>query len=365
MIARRTLLSACAASLFGAEQHRAPSVRTRYLDAATEFEFQRYTEPAVSCFLPRSTARAFARRGNFLLYASDRGGSLDAWALDLKSSEHKKLTEGASLDADSLTLTPDDRNFAYAAAGQIWLCPSGGLRPKALWKAEGELLPALALIPDGPSALALDFAGGKTALHRIPLVRGGAQKVTEIEGRLTDPAPRPRRASVLLREEAGGLWLAPIGPGRAQKLRPASGRVMQAVWAPDGRTIYYLLNLEEPGRAHQMRELNPDTGEDKLVAMTTQFACFGANRDASVFCGASESKAQPYVLLLVRSVRRELTICEHKSSTPHTVRPMFTPDSQRIFFQSDREGKSVLYGMTVDKLVEKTEDEDAEPSEKP
>lgn len=365
MIARRQVLFAGAASLFGAEAHRSPSVRYRYLDSATEFECQRYTEPGISSYIPAPNARAFSRRGNFLLYASDRRGKLDAWALDLKSSEHRQLTESANVDAASLTMTPDERNFLYTAEGSVWLCPAGGLKAKSFWKPQNEMLPALAVIPDGPSAIVLERAQSKTAVHRVSLARGGAQKIAEIEGRLFDPAPRPRRASILLRDEGGALWLAFLDAARPQKLKTATGVVLQARWSPDGRTIYYLLDPREPGRATQMRELNPDTAEDKLLAPTSQFASFGANRDASVFCGASSSKAQPFVLLLVRSVRRELAICEHRSSNASTVNPLFTPDSQRVYFQSNREGKPVLYGMAVERLVEKTESDDEEPEEKP
>jgi oligogalacturonide lyase len=34
---------------------------------------------------------------------------------------------------------------------------------------------------------------------------------------------------------------------------------------------------------------------------------------------------------------------------------MFSPDSQRVYFQSDRDGKRAIYCMHVEKLVEKTE----------
>jgi oligogalacturonide lyase len=32
---------------------------------------------------------------------------------------------------------------------------------------------------------------------------------------------------------------------------------------------------------------------------------------------------------------------------------MFSPDAQRIYFQSDRDGKPALYALHVEKLVEK------------
>ncbi|MBL8293238.1 MAG: PD40 domain-containing protein, partial [Bryobacterales bacterium] len=93
------------------------------------------------------------------------------------------------------------------------------------------------------------------------------------------------------------------------------------------------------------------------VAATSQYAQFSPNGDASVFVGVSGSKAQPHVLLLLRSVRRELTLCEHKSSTAAEAAPVFSPDSQRIFFQSDRHGKPAIYFMAIERLVEKTEDQ--------
>jgi len=48
-------------------------------------------------------------------------------------------------------------------------------------------------------------------------------------------------------------------------------------------------------------------------------------------------------------------LCEHKASRPEQTCPIFSPDSQRIYFQSDREGKPALYCVHVEKLVEKTE----------
>jgi oligogalacturonide lyase len=40
------------------------------------------------------------------------------------------------------------------------------------------------------------------------------------------------------------------------------------------------------------------------------------------------------------------------------VNPMFSPNSQRIFFQSDRDGKMAIYAMVVEKLVAETETEE-------
>jgi oligogalacturonide lyase len=36
------------------------------------------------------------------------------------------------------------------------------------------------------------------------------------------------------------------------------------------------------------------------------------------------------------------------------VRPLFSPDSQRIYFQSDRHGRPAIYSVAIDRLVEET-----------
>ncbi len=108
-------------------------------------------------------------------------------------------------------------------------------------------------------------------------------------------------------------------------------------------------------KLNSLRENTPDTGADALIAPTSQFVHFGRNGDASVFVGASGSKASPHVLLLLRMTRREFTLAEHRASDPAMVAPIFSPMSQRVFFASDRHGKPAIYSMSVEKLVEETE----------
>ena len=127
------------------------------------------------------------------------------------------------------------------------------------------------------------------------------------------------------------------------------------MWSPDGQSVLY---LHEPGAAAEsvaIREQEVDSRADRLVAKTSQYACFARNANATVFLGSSRSKAGPYVLLLLRIARRELPLCEHRSRDASASSLAFSPDSQRLFFQGDNEGRPVVYSMTLDKLVEKTE----------
>jgi oligogalacturonide lyase len=77
-----------------------------------------------------------------------------------------------------------------------------------------------------------------------------------------------------------------------------------------------------------------------------------------VFIGASASKASPYVLLLVRAVKRELALAEHRASDAAMVTPLFAPNSQSVFFVSDRHGKPAIYWMNVERFVSATEESD-------
>ena len=152
-----------------------------------------------------------------------------------------------------------------------------------------------------------------------------------------------------------GLWLANYDGQQNYRLRLADGEIGPVTWSPDGRSILYLNYPADSHHLHNIREFTPDLNQDAAVADTTQFAAFERNADASVFVGASGGKATPYVLLLIRSVKRELTLCEHRASDPAMVSPVFSPNSQRIFFTSDREGKPAIYSMQVEKLVEETD----------
>jgi oligogalacturonide lyase len=165
------------------------------------------------------------------------------------------------------------------------------------------------------------------------------------------------RAQVLYRHGDGALWLVNSDGQQNRQLKTAAGRIASPNWATDGKTLLYLNLPEDPKQLNAIREQTPDSNTDKMVAKTSQYAAFGANRDASVFVGASRNTGSPLVLLLLRVTGRERAICEHKASSPESTAPQFSPDSQRIFFQSDRDGKPAIYSMHVERLVEKTDTE--------
>jgi oligogalacturonide lyase len=175
---------------------------------------------------------------------------------------------------------------------------------------------------------------------------------------LSDPLLRPRGTSLVYRNR-GELWSIHFDGQHNTRLPLAEGDKPQALWAASGHALEYLNHPLDPKKLTAVREWTPEAGaqpgRDAQVAATSQFVRFQANADASVYVGASGSKASPYLLLLIRAARRELTLAEHHASDPTLVSPAFAPNSQFVVFISDRHGKPAIYWIAVDKLVSETD----------
>jgi oligogalacturonide lyase len=270
----------------------------------------------------------------------------------------KQLAQNESLDGASLTLTPDNRSFCFAAGRSIWMAPTtGAVKERELYRIpEGwDRVGGMSVGPDGTHVTLVEKKGDTSRLRMVALTAAGgaARTVIEIQGAMTDPIARPMRAQILYRQAEDSMWMVNMDGTQNRRLKLAAGGVGTPNWSSDGRTVVYLNFPEDKTQLNNLREFTPDAGTDKLIGKTSQFASFGSNRDGSVFVGASRN-VSPAVLLFVRAAHSERTLCEHKSRADW-VAPVFAPDSQRIYFQSDRHGKPAIYCMHVEKLVEKTE----------
>ncbi|MCX6596105.1 MAG: hypothetical protein NTV70_07035 [Acidobacteria bacterium] len=338
-LTRRAFLLAMPAMAATPRGQLLPTDRARFADGATEMEVLRMTDPAYSSFLPAPWLRSASSRSGFLIYSSDRPGSMQALRMDIKTGESKVLTEAANLNPRSVTLAADEKSIYYLDGTTLKQTSFAMLRDREVATEVGPF----SVSEDG--LFAAYCSGGKLMLATLA-VKGTAKALAEVSADAAIPLIRPKRAGVLCRD-GESTWLATFEGGAARKLK--TGPVTSnPQWSADGRAFTYLSGSE-------LREHTPDSNADALVAKTSQFITFGRNADASVFVGASGSKASPYVLLMLRVTRRELALCEHRCSHPDQVNPTFSPSSQRIYFQSDRNGKMAIYSMTVEKLVEKTE----------
>jgi oligogalacturonide lyase len=339
-----------------------PSAWHRYSDPATEFEVLRLTDPGHASWLPAYYNRVLAKRGGFLLYASDESGGPQAYRMDLHSGESRRLTEAAHLDAASIAMLPDEHTVCYFDGPALHQAVLGNLHTRQIYVVEEgwERCAGASVADDGTALIGEtrgEARGGASRLRLIGLQKGTTRIVTEAPFVLSHPQPRPRRAQILYRQADEALWVVNTDGAQNRKLTLADGRIGPARWSPDGRTVLYLNFPNDPTQLHAIRECSPDQDTDKLVARTSQYAHFGCNANTSVFVGASQNRAAPYILILLRLTRRELSLCEHRAGDPAMVAPIFSADSQQIFFASDRDGKPAIYRIHVEKLVEETEPE--------
>ncbi|HVN06205.1 MAG TPA: hypothetical protein VMT86_17405 [Bryobacteraceae bacterium] len=357
---RRAFLISGLAPLAFAEQKGValPPAWHRYADPATEFEVLRLTDPTHPSWLPPYYNRAVARHNGFLIYSCDLTGTAQTFRMDLHTGESHQLTEAQSLDPASIAMLADERSFCYWDGPELHHAYLNRSRAHQVYQlAEGwERCPGASVADDG-SALIGENRNGTSRLAVIGLQKGGARTVMEAPFVLSHPQPRPKRAQILYRQADEALWLVNSDGTQNRKLPLAAGRIGPARWSPDGHTVLYLHLPDDPKELHSIRECTPDQNTDKLVARTSQYAHFGCNANTSVFVGASQSRAAPYILIMLRLTRRELALCEHRASNPTMVAPIFSPDSQHIFFESDRDGKPAIYRIHVERLVEETEPE--------
>jgi oligogalacturonide lyase len=330
----------------------------KFSDPTTEFEVFRLTNPAYTSLMPAYYGRGIARNSGSMLFSCDRTGSMQAFRMDLKTGQCRQLTNAKELDAETVSLIPGDRSFCYFDGPSLRVMTLSALRDREIYRVpEGWKRTAGASVAsDGLRIVFAEEKDGKCRLRLLTLARGTAETVTEADWTMTHAETHPRRAQILYRQRDEALWQVNFDGKQNRRLKLAEGHIGPARWSPDGRTVLYLHLPDDPKQLHAIREHSPDQNQDRLVGRTSQFAHFGFNSNSSVFCGASQNKASPTILLLLRVTRRELTMCEHKASDPRIVAPVFSPDSQRIYFQTDRDGKRAIYMVRVEKFVEKTDE---------
>lgn len=333
-----------------------PSDWARYPDPSTEFEVLRLTDPGYQSLLASAPARSITANSGELLYASTRSGSLQVHLMRLRDGRSRMLTNAGALRAGAQTLTHDDRAILFFDGAELIYSALSGLREQGVARLregfEWEAGPVTS--PDGLSYYLVEAGGGASELRRIKRPSNAIETIASDQRGILNPSPNPRRAMICWRNRDGELYTSTIDGQQRRKVETPPGKVLQACWSPDGQSLSYLFEPAETGQLISIREQNLDARTDTLIAKTSQYVVFAPNADASVFLGCSRSKANPSVLIMLRLTRRELILCDHASADPSATAPLFAPNSQRIFYQSDRHGRPAIYAVQVERLIEKT-----------
>jgi len=316
------------------------------VDPVTENLVVRLTNPTYTSVNPPSQNHHVSSKSRFVLYGCDRMGTMSPYHLDLKTAAARQLADTRAFHPDTLAMDLEERNGFFVDGETLQQVNLGNLKIHSL--AEG----VSDFHMSGNGNILVLLRGGK--LERLD--RGGATVLADNVG--TRGIVSPSGSNVCFAREEGAsessLWRVAV-EGTPPVLL-AKGAVSCPFWNPDSESLLFLRQTQgDRGMTTLLREISLDGRDEGTVAQTSQFISFAPNADGTVFIGASRSKAQPHVVLMLRRARREMTLCEHHASHPDLVRPVFSPNSRRVYFASDRHGKPALYVVNVELLVEPTE----------
>jgi oligogalacturonide lyase len=354
-LSRRDLLLALATG----KGQQLPSGVRRFLDPLTEREVWRLTPLSSPHYLPEPQHRYASQKNSFLVAAAQQGQESHAVRVELPSGRLTQLTQGPDVTGLSICLAPDERSFFYLQQGSLRQMGLRTLRDREIWRIEPDwrLTGELSVSIDGRYAAVVEARETSHRLRIIETLKGKNWLVAEEKSRLRRPQLRPRRDQVLYSQpDAARLWLVNLDGKQKQAVRPrqAGEEISPEYWTWDGKLLDYVHYAD---RKSTVRTYNPDTREESTLARCTQFWGLMGNADNSAIVGESRSKAGPNIYVLFPLTGREITVCEHASSrsSPEVEpRPAFSPDSQWIYFTSDREGVPAVYRAGVADWVEKT-----------
>ncbi len=310
----------------------------------------RLTSPAYRNVLPVSTNRFLSLKSRVLFCSSDRvAGKMMPFEIDLRTGAIRQIAETNGLDPGSLNLDASGRALYFLNEGALCELTVSGKREIRRPEVMAKDIRAFSM-----GAVRSEFfvLVGDKLQHR----QGSEAKVLaeEADGPcLARPGGKGCLFTRAGATEEREFWYAPAASGSPEML--VKGRVSNPCWSADGEALLFLRDVPKNAVfVSELHEVKPEEGKERCLAKTSQFATYAPNENDSVFVGASASRAQPNVILLLGAAQRELTLCEHRSSNPGDVRPEFSPDSRRVYFQSDREGKMAIYSVNVETLVEPT-----------
>jgi Tol biopolymer transport system component len=318
---------------------------TRLTDGVTENVIVRLTNPAYTNKLSGSGNAFVSLKERTLVFSSNRAGRLAPFQVDLRNGVLRQIAEAEKLDPRSLCLDRLQKSVYFLDGDHLCEAPLG--------KSGGQTL------ADGVTWFRLGQDGVMFAIRggKVMYRESGGFKVVAGAEQAVECWPQPGGAGCLFARATGGedseFWYAQMkGVTQPAKLL-AKGRIRTPFWDADGQSILFLRDVTDKASVvkaeiHQCGL----SGEEKCLAPTSQFVAFSPNGDCSVFVGASRSHAQPNVLLMLRSPNREMTLCEHASKHPADVLPSFSPDSRRVYFESEHEGNPAIYSVNVEYLVE-------------
>lgn len=179
-----------------------------------------------------------------LLYTAYVGDSRVIWSINSDGSDLKQLTPGRSNSSDGNICVTGDGHYVLFQSNrsgsiEIWRVNSDGSNLKQLTSGGDNSGPSLS--PDGQWVVYTAARDGKAILSRIPIDGGEQTQITDMPSSLSQVSPDGQYIACMVSSRRR-LVLIPFAGGEPVRSFPVAETALQGVrmrWTPDGKSIIY------------------------------------------------------------------------------------------------------------------------------
>ncbi len=287
-------------------------------------------------------------------------GDGDLWALDLGSGNLTRVAELAFNPA----VSPDGREIAvdasWAGGRRIWLLDTNGTNPRQLTSDVSEAVDHLRprWSPDGRRVVFHVVERTKFDLRSVEVESRRITALTDDHFLDVDPVYSPKGDFVYFTSDRGGglnLWRLPLdrqggAAGRPQQRTTGAGRDLDLAFAPSGAAVFTIL-----GQNADLWQLPIDTATH-TVAGTPQSLIASTREDSR---GAYSPDGQRVAFNSDRGGVMNLWLWEGTDAAPRQLtrgeggdyQPTWFPDGRTLVFFSARAGSPDIWRLDVDSGV--------------
>ncbi len=364
-------------------------------DPVTGVRVTRLSPPGTVCLRNYFYQKCFTDSGDRLLFGMERDGLVQLCILELAAGKVIQLTDGSGTNVQGSFLSADEREAFFTRGGRelvsldletleervvysvpagwlgygTWVPNSGSTRLAAMEMLEADCVVGL----EGWDRFIAQFhARPRMRLLDIDLSSGAARTVFEERRYLGHPMFRPGDDSLMgfCREGPHDLvdsriWFIDRDGSRLRRAKDqAPGEACtHEFWLPDGTALIYV-SYARGEDSRSIWKVDPGTLRNERIMDMPPCAHLMSNSDGSLLVGdgagqlgdvadkaAHAFSPDPNIYLFDMANRSHRPVCGHRSSWsvykgntqanhPH---PSFTPDGNRVYFASDRDGEPALY----------------------
>lgn len=386
--------------------------RASYVDEYTGAQIQRLTDPSATCHHMYFYAHMTTQDGSKLLYSPEVDGERQIYLMDLTTGDAVQLTEGEGVDDWGAEFTSDEHHVLYHQGQTIYRLDLETMEREAIhttpegWHGRdigvSRDTPALTLVEIDQSTLPSAIGGKgwdffkqnclakpRCRIVYVDLETGESEVVTEQRCWLGHTQIRPGDPNTIMYCHEGPydiidarIWLVNRDGSniRCCREQPSDLILTHEFWEPDGKHLAYVYREMGGSGVEEIREIDPDTLEERTVMPCQTFAHCICDHAGHFFVGDAQGDTTPihlqkeadiearrasgevlndFLYLIDPHRREEVRLAYHGTSwsarwgTPQDAHPhpCFTEDGRYVLFVTDRFGHPAIHRIDLTEFL--------------